>query len=250
MRSLVLPRAPHSCSPSRLLPPPAFFDGYATFARVVSSLFLVLQVLLLVDFAYAMHEFLIARADAADEASGTEPALCSNFWRIAYLGLGFGAFLASFIACIVMYTQFSCFLPTFVISFTLLLVMVMLGLSFSAHGKGLLVAAVVALYCTFLAYSALASFPDTQCNPLAGQTSTWSVVAGIAIAAISLAYSRHVPAGIVRARVGLAQRVPHSVTAASSVRSLFTCCGASEQDVEAGDSRKVRAPAHPGCARR
>lgn len=63
-----------------------------------SILFLFLQAFILVDFAYTLHEWLIARMDAADErmhGMDWEPGLLSNGWKVAYVVLSFGLLVAT-----------------------------------------------------------------------------------------------------------------------------------------------------------
>ena len=53
------------------------------------------------------------------------------------------------------------------------------------HGT-LLTSAMVTAYCTFLCYSALASYPKGECNPMAGGGG-WDVVLAVLFAAVSMA---------------------------------------------------------------
>ena len=65
-----------------------FWAGYSQFARYMSILFLIAQVLIIVDAAYTVHEALLARMDARDaalDAQGWEPGLCSNGWKVLYV---------------------------------------------------------------------------------------------------------------------------------------------------------------------
>ena len=73
-------------APHRTLSLAVFWVGYSRFAEAGSILFLLLQAFILVDFAYTLHEWLIARMDAADErmhGMDWEPGMLSNGWKIA-----------------------------------------------------------------------------------------------------------------------------------------------------------------------
>jgi hypothetical protein len=61
---------------------------FANAARVFSVVFLLAQVLIIIDFAYKVHEGIVARAEAYDadaERRGWEPGLLSNAWKVLYL---------------------------------------------------------------------------------------------------------------------------------------------------------------------
>jgi len=84
-----------------------------------------------------------------------------------------------------------CTLNTVLVSCTLVSFVVFTALSISSvaeHGA-LLTSAVVASYVTFLAYSALSSVPDPECNPLAAvEYDDLRLAVGLVFAAISVAY--------------------------------------------------------------
>jgi len=180
--------------------PNEFFEGYADMARVGSVLFLLLQLLIIIDFAYDLHEFLLLRAgeyDARLEAEGYEAAVLGNCWRVAYVALSFGFLIAAGVGIGLMYGEFpSCGLNTFFISETVLVGVVYVGMSVSAaFGKGLLTPAVVLAHSVYLAYSAIASNPDGDCNPTVHLVDSGSVVFGIVVAALALCWTAFRAAG-------------------------------------------------------
>lgn len=62
---------------------------------------MLLQAFILVDFAYTVHEWLLARIDAEEARIGREhgmdwePGLLSNGWKVVYVALAFGLLLAT-----------------------------------------------------------------------------------------------------------------------------------------------------------
>merc|ERR1719502_746702 len=83
-----------------------------------------------------------------------------------------------------------CGFPSFSVGLTLVAVIVMVALSMTSLGRGLLVGATIAIYATWLAASALSSNPQMECNPMASMShSGWSTWAGIAFAAVSIGYA-------------------------------------------------------------
>jgi hypothetical protein len=183
--------------------PNQMFETYASIARVVSVCFLVLQILILLDFAYGMHELLgnkIEQADAAIEHEGREGGCCTNKWRSWYavsaLGMllvGFGGVIAMFV--FTTHAEDVCSADNAFISLTLIF-----GLIYTIaapmeslnppNGRGLLPPAVVFVYSVWLCWSSLTSNPDTGCNPLGskGDESTFNLVVGTLFSSCSLAY--------------------------------------------------------------
>lgn len=68
--------------------PNEFFHGYYVTAVVFAAIFLVLQVLLLIDFSYRIHECIIKRMDQVDDnnESAEEGKGSCNMWKPIYLG--------------------------------------------------------------------------------------------------------------------------------------------------------------------
>ena len=168
--------------------PDSFYTVYVDIARFFSGLFLLLQLVILVDFAYSWQE-----AWTSDERP----------WHRAVIAVS----LASFTACLVLlvylfqwFSSSSCRLETFLISFTLVLTTLTSALSISPfiEGGGLLPAAVVTLYSFYLLFSALSSDPSS-CNGLYGaggsatsqKATIWQTVINILITAASVGYAAY-----------------------------------------------------------
>ena len=109
--------------------PAQFFNVYADIARVVGALFLLLVVVILIDFAYTLQEWIEDKASAYEDSlrdevtaaahhclfcptlthpPGThyfqyeEIGICQNWWRILYMVCVGIMLLGSFIAIIIM----------------------------------------------------------------------------------------------------------------------------------------------------
>lgn len=171
--------------------PNSVFDVYAQFSRVVSGFFLLAQVLILIDLAWALHEMI---RPSSDEEEGGACAL----WKIAILGgscLGFAFSLTIFIFSLQWFAPSGCTQYTrnqtlISLTFVLTFIAVFLQLFVSkASGANLLTSAIVVMYSYFLMWSGLSS-DGSNCNTLNSSTSeTWNVVVGIIIAAASVTFA-------------------------------------------------------------
>jgi len=151
--------------------------AYRDFARVASILFLVVQILLLIDFGYRCNEWLVEMDEKSDNDSQ---------WCNYKMGILVGAFClyASSIAMWVVEANWfgklqpgapsshGCAPQQTAIAFTIILTIVLSVISctkIAPHGT-LLTSAIVTAYASYLCYSALASHPDPYCNPMAART--------------------------------------------------------------------------------
>eukprot|EP00455_Lapot_gusevi_P001068 TRINITY_DN1042_c0_g6_i1.p1 TRINITY_DN1042_c0_g6~~TRINITY_DN1042_c0_g6_i1.p1 ORF type:complete len:451 (+),score=119.93 TRINITY_DN1042_c0_g6_i1:76-1428(+) len=162
--------------------PNPFFDVFAEICRYVSFLFLLLQILALIDFGYSWNIRWVARE-----------------WFIPVLVSCFVLFVTSYILAGFFFSWFAsgngdtqCGTQKFFIGFTFAItaVVTMISVSnFSEHGA-LLPSGVVTAYSVFLLYSALSSDPSV-CNSFrATQSSkTVSLIIGMLLAAFSMVKS-------------------------------------------------------------
>eukprot|EP00808_Paulinella_micropora_P018350 g39381.t1 len=160
--------------------PNTFYDGYVEVARVVSGVFLFLQVVILVDWGYRWNESWL-RADRDWKAAVVVSSL-----------LQFAASLTLLIYCWKWFAADGCDLNRFAIIFTLVatfLFTLLASTEMIEHGA-LLPSAVVTLYCYWVLYLALSSDPS-HCNTIQGQA--WagelSTVLGFVFAGFSICYS-------------------------------------------------------------
>lgn len=141
--------------------PNGFFDVYAEIARVVSGLFLLLQVIILIDFAHDLHEIL---THANEEDGGMENMTGGE--RALYLGFAFSCVLVSIIGSILLYVFYPpCTQNTAFITLSLVVGLVLFCISLSEKvDVGILPPAVVFLYGVWLTFTALMSIPGEDCN--------------------------------------------------------------------------------------
>jgi hypothetical protein len=185
-------------------------DGYAWVARIASALFLVLQILALIDFGYQWNENWVLRATGGDGAAaaalagdtdGTESVVKPG-WLYALLGC---ASLLYFFACgmvVFMFASYDeCGISIAITSVILLLIVLFTGLSLfrdkvldnEEFQGAVLPASVVAAYCAYLGWSAISSHPDPICRA-AGRgykDNTTDMVLGMFIATVSLMWSSY-----------------------------------------------------------
>ncbi|KAJ3291630.1 hypothetical protein HK104_005910 [Borealophlyctis nickersoniae] len=175
--------------------PNEFFMGWGKYIDMPGAgLFVLIQIVLLIDFAYTFSESLLERWEDTEDKK-----------YLAFLvTLTFGAFIASIVLTGVLYGYFgssACKLNQFFISFNWVLCLGIACLSIApviqeANPKsGLAQAAMVTIYATYLIASAIMSEPvendDNRCNPIneGSKTQTTTIVLGSLFTFIALAYS-------------------------------------------------------------
>ena len=160
------------------IPSPFYDQAWVNIARFVSAFFLFFQIVILIDFAYEWNE-----SWTSDEKGWFVPVLavsalalagCIVLWVLYFIWFGGGG----------------CQRNQFLISWTVLECVVATALAVSpvAEGNGgVLPAAVLSLYMTWLAYSGLESDPSS-CNSISSQD-TLHLILGLVIGALSLVYA-------------------------------------------------------------
>jgi len=169
--------------------PDSFFDVWQEICRVLSFFFLVLQLIILIDFANDLHEFLI-NPSGADGDAGEMP--CGA--KVAYIGLCVAGMGGGIAGCVCMFIYLGdCDLNRFFISMTLIFGFFTTILScLEKFSKGWLVPSIIFAYATFLCWQAILSSPDPSCNSLAtgvGSTNLSSLIVGMIIIMVSLIYA-------------------------------------------------------------
>ncbi|XP_078437776.1 serinc-domain containing serine and sphingolipid biosynthesis protein [Wolffia australiana] len=160
----------------------SFYEGISKFG---SGLFLLVQVVLLLDFVHGWNDNWVNR----DE----------QFWYMALLIVSLVCYLATFSFSGLLFYWFTpsgqdCSLNMFFIVMTLILgvIFAIVALHPKINGS-LLPASVISVYCTYLCYSGLSSEPrEYECNGLhhhAKAVSTGSMTLGLLTTILSVVYS-------------------------------------------------------------
>ena len=195
----------------------ASMTRYAEAARVASIFFLIIQILIIIDLSYKASEWFTDRADAADDAAGWEPGLCSNGYRAGYtlLVIVFTVAAAAGLGLLFAYWG-SCPLNNFFTSQTLVTsCLFLLASALRVAGKGLLPPAIIAAYIVYLTYSAITNNPDGTCNALIvrnSSSSKVSIITGLAIAVLSVTWVAISSAGSAYSAVSTGMHEHHHTT--------------------------------------
>ncbi|KAM1078173.1 hypothetical protein ACFX13_025943 [Malus domestica] len=158
---------------------------YETISKFGSGFFLLVQVVLLLDFVHGWNDKWVGY----DE----------KFWYVALFVVSLVCYLATFVFSGLLFHWFTpsgqdCGLNTFFIVMTLMCVFVFLIVALHPAVSGsILPASVISMYCTYLCYSALASEPrDYECNGLhkhSKAVSTGTLTFGLLTTVLSVVYS-------------------------------------------------------------
>lgn len=187
--------------------PNGFFTFWANyFALFFACIFIVLGLILLVDFAHTWSETCL------DKWEETE----SNFWKYTLIGSTLGMYVVMVVVTGLLYGFFSssgCGLNTFFITANLLLCLLVTFLCISPPVQeanprsGLAQSSMVSAYCTYLIASALMNRDNVECNPITrgrggeGAKKT-TIVVGACFTFLAIAYSTSRAATQSKALVG------------------------------------------------
>ena len=183
-----------------------FWGNYI--AMLGATVFIVLGLVLLVDFAHSWSETCLENWENSPN---------SNLWQWILLGSTAGMYAATIALTGIMYGFFAssgCGLNRFFISFNLALCILITILcihpTVQEHNprSGLAQSSMVAAYCTYLIMSAIGNHENKECNPLQKYrgtvegTRTTTVVVGAVFTFLAIAYSTSRAATQSRALVG------------------------------------------------
>ncbi|EXC14084.1 putative serine incorporator [Morus notabilis] len=165
--------------------PNEIINFYETSSKFGSGLFLLVQVVLLLDFVHRWNDTWVGY----DE----------QFWYIALFVVSLFCYGATFVFSGLLFHWFTpsghdCGLNTFFIVMTLISVFVSAVVALHPTVSGsILPASIISLYCTYLCYSALASEPrEYECNGLhkhSKAVSTGTLTLGLLTTVLSVVYS-------------------------------------------------------------
>ncbi|OCF35200.1 membrane protein [Kwoniella heveanensis BCC8398] len=189
--------------------PNEFFMFYGSYiAPIGAFLFILIGLVLLVDFAHTWSETCLDNWERGE----------SSLWQFILVGSTFGMFAASITLTTLLYVFFAgsgCGSNTFFITFNLILSAIVTVIAITpavqeANPKsGLTQASMVAAYCTYLTASAVVNHKEEgHCNPLhaSGGTKTTTVIVGALFTFLAIAYSTSRAATQSKALVGKGHR--------------------------------------------
>eukprot|EP01134_Creolimax_fragrantissima_P005378 CFRG5378T1 len=175
--------------------PNEFFYTWGIIGLIGAAIFILVQLLLLVDFAFDWSESWIAKWDEGD----------SKEWYAALLSSTLGMLSLTIILSVLMYVYYigdgDCSLNVFFITTNLLLCIAVCALSIAPavqeHNEkaGILQAACVCLYASYLVFGAVSNYPDEKCHPFGykvgdvGAAQTICRVIGALFTFISIGYA-------------------------------------------------------------
>lgn len=169
-------------------------SGYAWIARVCSTLFLLLQILILIDFGYQWNEDWVSRAYAG--AASEYDDATDKKWLAGVLSSAAVLYILAIVGVSLLFSYYSgCSLGTGTTAFTLIATCVVTALSLfrdkivGVEGA-ILPAAVVTAYAVYLNWSALESNPDAECKPEKAKDGA-TITIGILVAAVSLMWTSY-----------------------------------------------------------
>lgn len=188
--------------------PNGFFMFWGNYVSLIgATIFILLGLVLLVDFAHSWSETCLEKWENSD----------SNLWQFILIGSTAGMYAATISLTGVLYAFFAgsgCTLNRFFISFNLVLCIIITILCIHPlvqeynPRSGLAQSGMVAAYCTYLIVSAVSNHDHESCNPLrrnngtAQRTRTTTVVLGAIFTFLAIAYSTSRAATQSRALVG------------------------------------------------
>lgn len=165
-------------------------NGYAWFARIAGFFFVMLQQVILLDFALSWNSHLMKRAD---DVGGVEIGVLRNKWLLIILIVSISLFAVSFSAIGVMFHFFAgCSDTNGIISISFILSIFCTVLQLFSQEGSILTSSIMTSYFTYVCFSAITLNPKTTCNPtLAGSAQTLSAAIGMAITLLSLIWTTH-----------------------------------------------------------
>lgn len=165
--------------------PNSFFEGYSDFAKFIGALFLIFQIIMLIDLAYMWGENWILKYENNQKFYGT---LLIFFTVVCNIGV--------LILNIYMFIWFSpdssCSLTIFLIVFNLILIVIMniLTISGIAQNGSLLTCGSFSLFLSYILWSGMSSNPNTECNELSKNSNTMivEIIFGFFLIVLTLCY--------------------------------------------------------------
>lgn len=142
-----------------------FFSGWAELCRFVSFVWLLVQALLMLDFAHDCHELLMEKASKA-ETNGED----SRNWYVLYLLLSGGFLTAAIVGLVFLFQSYTgCGDGMFFVVLTTIMGAITTIVSMlNSVNRGLLTPCIMFAYSVFMCWYALLSSSNSSCNPTVG----------------------------------------------------------------------------------
>ncbi|XP_076750051.1 serine incorporator TMS1 isoform X3 [Xylocopa sonorina] len=147
------------------IPETSFGSVWMYFGMIGGFLFIIIQLILIVDFAHSWADAWVENHEQSD----------SKGWYAALLGATLFNYVVSITGIVLLFIYFthpdSCDLNKFFISFNLILCVIASVISILPSVQehqphsGLLQSSVVSLYVVYLTWSGISNSPDRNCNP-------------------------------------------------------------------------------------
>jgi len=164
---------------------PLFTDIYLNIARVGAVVFILFQQVIFVDIAHNWNDEWVVRSDKAE----AEEMGSGKKWLIAILVSAGFLFMASFVGWGLLFHFFGgCATNMTFILATIVLSVLVTVVQLSGNEGSLLASSLITAYATMLLYNAVTRNPNSACNPQLGGDDYLSVVVGLLLTIISLAY--------------------------------------------------------------
>ena len=188
--------------------PNGFFIFWGDYVALIgATIFILLGLVLLVDFAHSWSETCLENWEKSE----------STLWQWILIGSTVVMYITTITLTGVLYAYFAssgCTLNRFFISFNLALCIISTIMSInpavqaSNPRSGLAQAGMVAAYCTYLVTSAVTNHAHESCNPFtrSSTTGTTAVVLGAVFTFLAIAYSTSRAATQSRALVGTGKK--------------------------------------------
>ncbi|KAJ1445610.1 serine incorporator/TMS membrane protein [Pelagophyceae sp. CCMP2097] len=187
-----------------LFVPSEIIVGYVWVARGGGAIFVVLQMVVIIDMAYAVNDWLVERSNAdphaTSECGGCGASLDDSLAFL--LGLALFLFAAALVGVVLMFVFFpGCATTTAFVAMTLVLCAGVTTLQLTlAQDGNLLTSAAVTAYAVFVAYTAVSHNPNEECRSIrghAGRDDWVGVVLGLGLAVGSVVWTTYSSGGAV-----------------------------------------------------
>mmetsp|Transcript_23504 Transcript_23504/g.22645 ORF Transcript_23504/g.22645 Transcript_23504/m.22645 type:complete len:431 (-) Transcript_23504:139-1431(-) len=160
-------------------------NGFAWYARVCGFFYLIIQQVILIDFAYYWNDKWVKWSEEDVEHG------YGNYWLGALLFIAFIIIGGSISVVGVMYWQFDCADTKVIISMTIILCFIATMIQIFVSDEGsIMTSAIIIGYSTYVCYSSITLQPFPECNPtISTGFQTVSQAIGMGLLIISLIWS-------------------------------------------------------------